>query len=114
MLILSGVSWLLTGGVFFLFLTSFVALPISVLGPVIAINALAFIVSMVVVIAPGGIGFKETAIALLLAGFVPAGVAAALALAQRPWSIVAEALPALLLLARGRKKEGVHTETQRH
>lgn len=114
--LLSAVSWVLAGAAFFVFLTSFVDLPASTLGPVIGMNALAFIVAYVVVIAPAGIGFKEAALALLLAGYVPPGVAAALALAARPWSIVCEALPALLLLARGRGslERQSHTETERH
>jgi uncharacterized membrane protein YbhN (UPF0104 family) len=100
-LLLSAVSWWLYGAAFYLFLASFVELPLSALPAVTAINALAFIAGYVVFFAPGGIGFKETATALLLAGMVPAGVAAALAIASRLWSIAGEVLPALFL-ARGR------------
>jgi hypothetical protein len=100
-LLLSALSWWLYGAAFYLFLTSFVDLPLSALPAVTAVNALAFIVGYAVFFAPGGIGFKETAMALLLAGMVPPGVAAALAVASRLWSIAGEVLPALFL-ARGR------------
>ncbi|HEX8271969.1 MAG TPA: lysylphosphatidylglycerol synthase domain-containing protein [Longimicrobiaceae bacterium] len=100
-LLLSALSWWLYGAAFYLFLASFVDLPLSALPAVTAVNALAFIVGYAVFFAPGGIGFKETALALLLAGMVPPGVAAALAVASRLWSIAGEVLPALFL-ARGR------------
>lgn len=99
-LLITAVSWLLSGAAFFLFLLSFVDLPAGAFAAVTAINALAFIVGYVVVIAPAGAGFKETAMALLLAGLLPPGVAASLAVLSRLWSIAGEALPALLLAAR--------------
>ncbi len=99
-LLIAAGSWLLYGAAFFLFLRSFVDLPASAFGAIAAINALAFIVGYVVVIAPGGAGFKEGALALLLAGLLPAGVAASLAVLSRLWSIAGEVLPALLLAAR--------------
>lgn len=100
LLALSTLSWFLYGLAFHLFLDSFVPLAWSALPAVTAINALAFIVGYVVVIAPGGLGFKEGAIALLLAGLVPPAVAASLAIASRLWTIAAELLPALYLARR--------------
>jgi hypothetical protein len=99
-LLLSAVSWGLSGAAFFLFLASFVELPLSALPAVTAINALAWVVGFLVFFAPGGLGFKEGAMALLLAGLIPPGVAAALAVASRLWTIAGEVLPALFL-ARG-------------
>lgn len=96
-LLITAVSWLLSGATFFLFLLSFVDLPAGAFAAVTAINALAFIVGYVVVIAPAGAGFKETAMALLLAGLLPPGVAASLAVLSRLWSIAGEVLPALVL-----------------
>ena len=96
-LLISAGSWILYGAAFFLFLRAFVDLPANAFWPVTAINALAFIVGYVVVIAPGGAGFKEGALALLLAGLLPAGVAASLAVLSRLWSIAGEVLPALAL-----------------
>ncbi|MEW5930295.1 MAG: lysylphosphatidylglycerol synthase domain-containing protein [Gemmatimonadota bacterium] len=100
-LLVSAVSWVLSGAAFYLFLASFVELPLSALPAVTAINALAWVVGYLVFFAPGGLGFKEAAMALLLGGLVPAGVAAALAVASRLWTITGEVLPALFL-ARGR------------
>ena len=88
---------MLYGVAFHLFLASFVALPLSALPAVTAMNALAFIAGYVVFFAPGGLGFKEAALTLLLSGFVPAGVAASLSVASRLWSILGEVLPAALL-----------------
>jgi glycosyltransferase 2 family protein len=99
-LVLSAGSWFLYGGAFFLFLRSFVDLPASAFPAVTAINALAFIVGYAVVIAPAGVGFKETALALLLGGMLPAGVAASLAVLARLWTISGELLPAMSLVLR--------------
>jgi uncharacterized membrane protein YbhN (UPF0104 family) len=99
-LLISAASWILYGAAFFLFLRAFVDLPAGAFAAVTAINALAFIVGYVVVIAPGGAGFKEGAMALLLAGLLPGGVAASLAVLSRLWSIAGEVLPALALGAR--------------
>lgn len=97
LLVVSALSWALYGIAFHLFLGSFVPLPLSALPAVMATNALAFIVGYLVVIAPGGLGFKEGAIALLLAGLVPPAVAASLAIASRLWTIAAEVAPAAFL-----------------
>ncbi|HEX7238934.1 MAG TPA: lysylphosphatidylglycerol synthase domain-containing protein, partial [Longimicrobiaceae bacterium] len=104
LLALSALSWCLYGAAFHLFLASFVALPLSALPAVTAMNALAFIVGYVVVVAPGGAGFKEGALALLLAGLVPGGVAAALAIVSRLWTIAGEVLPAAALAAAHRSE----------
>jgi hypothetical protein len=108
MLALSAVSWLLYGAVYFLFLRSFIDLPLSSFPAAVAVNALSFVVGYVVVFAPAGAGFKDAAMALMLGGLVPPGVAASLAVAARLWTIAAEVFPALLL-ARGRKAD---VETQ--
>jgi hypothetical protein len=100
-LLLSAVSWGLYGVAFHLFLAAFADVPLAALPAVTAINALAFIVGYAAFFAPGGLGFKEGAMALLLAGLVPGGVAAALAVASRLWSIAGELLPALFLLRGG-------------
>lgn len=103
-LLLSGVAWVLYGLAFYLFLLSFVEVPPAELPAVIAMNGLAFVVGYLAFFAPGGLGFKESALALLLSGVVPTAVAASLAIAARLWTIAAEVLPALFLArgARGR------------
>jgi uncharacterized membrane protein YbhN (UPF0104 family) len=105
-LALSAASWLLYGAAFHLFLVAFVPLPLSALPAVVAVNALAFIVGYLAFFAPGGIGFKEGALTLLLSGLVPGAVAASLAIASRLWTIAGEVLPAMLLAWRRREATG--------
>lgn len=101
MLTLSSSAWVLNGIAFYLLLQSLVPLPASALPAITAVNALAFIVGYAAFFAPGGLGFKEAALALLLSGLVPSGVAASLAIATRLWTMAAEIIPALFLLRRG-------------
>ena len=98
LLLLATVLWWAFGGAFFLFLRAFVALPWSLLPAVTAIHALAFLVGYLAFFAPAGLGFKDAALTLLLAGLVPTPVAASLAVLARLWSIAGELLPALALL----------------
>ncbi len=100
LLALSIANWLLYGVAFHLFLAAFVPLPLSAFAAVTATNALAFVVGYLAVFAPGGLGFKEGAMALLLAGLVPPAVAASLAIASRLWTVAGEVVPALLLARR--------------
>lgn len=98
LLALSVLAWAGYGIAFFVFLQSFLTLPLHLLPAVTAINALAFVVGYLAFFAPGGLGFKEAALTLLLAGMMPPAVAASLAVAARLWSIAAEAIPAIVLL----------------
>lgn len=100
LLLLAALLWVGYGAAFFLFLRSFVDLPLSALPAVTAMNALAFVVGYAAFFAPGGLGFKELALGSLLAALLPSSVAASLAIAARLWTMGAEALPALLLLFR--------------
>ncbi|MQA88829.1 MAG: hypothetical protein GEU90_01155 [Gemmatimonas sp.] len=96
--LLSAVGWCVSGLAFFLFVLSLTPLPSSALGGIVGANALAFVVGYVVFIAPAGLGVKEAALTALLAFYVPAPVAALLAVAARLWMVAAEILPALALL----------------
>ncbi len=100
LLCLATVSWLAFGAALFLFLRAFTGLDVSALPAIAAINALAFLAGYIAFFAPGGLGFKDAALTLLLAGLVPSGIAASLAVAARLWNIVAEVTPALALLPR--------------
>lgn len=102
LLLLSAISWAASGAAFYLFLTAFAPLGPATLAAVVAMNALAWIVGFAAFFAPGGLGFKEAALTLLLAGLMPASAAASMAIVARLWSIAAEVLPTLLLLALGR------------
>lgn len=102
LLLLATLLWLAYGVAFFLFLRAFVSLPLALLPTVTAIHALAFLVGYLAFFAPAGLGFKDAALTLLLAGFLPSSVAASLAVLGRLWSIAGESIPAVLLLPEGR------------
>jgi glycosyltransferase 2 family protein len=98
LLVLSGATWIVYGLAFHLFLIAFVDLPWTALPQVIGINALAFVVGYLAFFAPGGLGFKEGALAVLLSALLPRPVAFSLAIAARLWTIAAELLPSAFLL----------------
>ncbi len=97
LLALAAANWLLYGAAFYLFLSAFVPVSPSAIPALAAMNALAWVVGYIVFFAPGGLGYKELALAALLTSMVPAPVAAALSVAARLWTIAGELLPALLL-----------------
>ncbi len=98
LVVLATGSWLLTGVGFYLFIGSITPLGGATVTEIIAINALAFVAGYILRIAPAGLGAKEGALAALLSLYMPAPVAALVALATRLWSIAAEVIPALALL----------------
>ncbi len=91
--------WLGFGVAFFVFVGSLTPVSASQYPALTAIFALAFLASYLIVIAPAGLGAKEGVMALLLASTLPLSVAAAVAVASRLWSTLAEMLPALVLAA---------------
>jgi glycosyltransferase 2 family protein len=102
--VLSGITWIAYGLAFHLFLLAFVDLPWSALPVVVGINALGFVVGYLAFFAPGGLGFKEGALAVLLSTLLPRPVAFSLAIAARLWTIAAEVLPSAALLLGGRRR----------
>jgi len=107
LLLLACIGWALTGVALYLFLLSLTPLPGSALPAVVAINALSFVLGYAVFVAPAGLGAREVSLAALLALFVPAPVAALLAVAARLWTVAAEVIPALFLMARGRPDDPI-------
>lgn len=109
--LLACVSWLLYGVAYTIFVASLT--PITALAwlPLTAVNALSFTAGYLAVLAPGGIGVRESAMTVLLAPHLPAGVAAVVSLAARLWSIVSEVLLALLALALIARRSGSTTLT---
>ena len=101
LLSLSVVSWLLYGGALYLFFSSLVELAPLAAVPLAGINALSFLAGYLVVVAPAGLGVRELTMTGLLEPLVPLGVAAFLAGLSRLWTILAELLGALALLAAG-------------
>ena len=111
MLVLAGLAWAGTGAAFFLFLRSFVDVPLALLPALTAMNALAFIVGYAAFFAPGGLGFREAALTLLLSSLMPPAVAASLSVAARLWGIGAEVIPAVALLPSRRRPPPAPTVT---
>ncbi|MGD2044595.1 MAG: hypothetical protein PVJ80_02400 [Gemmatimonadota bacterium] len=93
-------QWLVYGAAFHAFTASLTDAPIALFPHLVASFALSFVAGYVVVIAPAGLGAKEGALALLLSGVMPLGVAAAVAIGARLWTMTGEVIPALLLLRR--------------
>jgi len=97
LLALANVSWLLYGAAYTLFVASLAPVGPNAFLPFTAVNALSFMAGYLAVPVPGGVGVRESAMTLLLAPYLPAGVAAIVSIAARLWSIAAE----LLLVAIG-------------
>lgn len=98
LLVLSVISWLAYGAAFTLFVAALVDVPAAAALPLTGVNALAFLVGYLVFLAPAGLGAREAALAVLLAPYAPAGIAAVVAVAARLWTIAAELVGALLVL----------------
>lgn len=94
---LSAIAWLIYGAAFVLFADALVGIPLEIAPALIAANALAFLIGYLVFVAPGGLGAREAALALLLGPLGSLGVAAVIALAFRLWLIVAELVGAGLV-----------------
>jgi glycosyltransferase 2 family protein len=96
------IAWFASGLAFLLFLQALTPITGTAFLTVTAINSVAFLVGYLAFFAPGGLGFREGALAVLLSGFLPSAVAVSLSVAARLWTIAAEVTPALFLLRRTR------------
>ncbi|WP_420127058.1 lysylphosphatidylglycerol synthase domain-containing protein [Longimicrobium sp.] len=99
---LSVVSWMFYGVAYHLFVASLADVPWTLLPQMAGVNAFSFFIGYASVL-PGGMGLREFAMAELLQPYLPAGVAAVLAIASRLWTIAAELIggSAAALLVRG-------------
>ncbi len=84
--------WLTNGIAFYLFVASITPVPRAQLAAFIAMNAAAYWIGYVSFITPSGLGFREAALAIMLAVFFPTPVAIALSLVTRLWSTAGELL----------------------
>lgn len=84
--------WITNGLAFYLFVTSVTSVPLAQLAAFIAMNAAAYWIGYVSFITPSGLGFREAALALMLAVYFPTPVAIALSLVTRLWSTAGELL----------------------
>ena len=89
--------WLTNGLAFYLFVSSTTEISPAQLPAFIAMNAGAYWIGYISFITPSGLGFREGALAWMLASFFPAPVAVALALATRLWSTAGELLGVILV-----------------
>ncbi len=99
-------KWLVEGLAFYLFVDSITPTPLAQLPAFIAMNAGAYWIGYASFITPSGLGFREGALAFMLASFFPAPVAVALSLVTRLWSTAGEILGAVLAVNIGEKSDG--------
>jgi uncharacterized membrane protein YbhN (UPF0104 family) len=95
---LAGVSWVLYGGAYYLFVRSLTPIPASAVPVLTGVNALAFVAGVLTPL-PGGLGVRETAMQRLLLPLLPAGVAGVISVAARLWSVAAELIGGALVMA---------------
>ncbi len=93
----SMLMWLTNGVAFFLFIGSMTPPTPEQLPAFIAMNAGAYWIGYVSFVTPSGLGFRESALALMLATFFPTPVAVAFSLVTRLWSTAGELLGVLLV-----------------
>ncbi len=105
------ISWLLYGTAFYLFLTSVNPLPITDWILVTGGFAGAYIVGLLAIFVPGGLGVREGLLAVFLAGLVGSGVAVALSFGQRLWFTAVELTFVAISLIFLRRKNGKETKT---
>jgi uncharacterized membrane protein YbhN (UPF0104 family) len=105
------VSWLLYGTAFWLFLSSIHPVGLADWVLVTGAFAAAYIVGLLAVFVPGGLGVREGLLTLFLEGVVGEGVAVALSFGQRLWFTTAElTFVAISLIFLRRKKDGKEKE----
>lgn len=102
--IFSLMMWLTNGVAFYLFADSIAPVSLAQLPAFIAMNAGAYWIGYVSFITPSGLGFREGALAWMLASFFPAPVAVALSLVTRLWTTAGELLGVTLIWAVPAKK----------
>jgi len=88
--------WFLFGLAFFLFARSLTPLGRIRYLPVTGVYALAWVIGMVSVFAPAGIGVREGVLSVLLAQYLPEPTAIVVALLSRLWVTLAELVCALV------------------
>lgn len=103
-------SWLCYGSAFYLFLASVNPLPLSNWVVVTGGFAAAYIVGLLAIFVPGGLGVREGVLALFLAGLVGSGVAAALSFGQRLWFTAIELTFVAISVIFLRRKNGKEKE----
>lgn len=88
------------GVAFYFFVTAVTTAERDALLPLVGIHAAAYLAGYLAIFAPGGLGIREGAYALLLAIYVPASVAVAIAILARLWVTLCELAVVAVLVAR--------------
>lgn len=103
--------WLTNGLALYLFISSIAETTPAQLPAFIAMNAGAYWIGYASFVTPSGLGFREGALAWMLASYYPAPVAVALSLLARLWSTAGELLGVLLVwvLPEPKSAEGPQT-----
>ncbi len=91
------IAWFSFGAGFYLFLSGLTAVAVENFWPLVGVSAAGYAAGWLAVFAPGGIGVREGAYALLLARFLPPSAAAAAAILSRLWLTAVEVAVAAVL-----------------
>ena len=84
------VGWILYGIAFFFFTGSVVSVPFTKIYMFPGVFAAAYLVGLIAIFVPGGLGVREGILATLMGNFFLLPVATAIALASRLWFTLAE------------------------
>jgi len=99
--LVASTAWMaLFGLAFYLFVTATTAAPRDAALPLIGISAGGYLAGYLAVFVPGGLGVREGVYALLLAFYIPASIAVAVAILARLWLTLLELAVVALLVAR--------------
>lgn len=90
----------LLGVGFYLFVTATTSAPRDEMLALVGISAAGYLAGYLAVFVPGGLGVREGVYALLLAVYIPASVAVAVAILTRLWLTLCELVVVALLVAR--------------
>lgn len=92
-------SWIADGIAFYFFADALLPVEPRHLIPFIGIHAFSFVAGYVVFVAPAGAGVREVTMTTLLRSALPTGAAAVMAVLARLWTIAAELLGTVVVLA---------------
>jgi uncharacterized membrane protein YbhN (UPF0104 family) len=100
------VFWLLFGAVFIVFVNAFQQVDTENYAFLVSVIAMAFCVGFIAVVAPGGIGVRESMMFVLLVSVFSSPVSLVVAVASRVWMMLAEVVAlALSFFLKGSRRE---------
>lgn len=93
-----GIAWVIFGIGFYLLIISFYPLQFSSIWDLISAFAISWNIGFITLIAPAGLGIRESILTLLLSLFLPRPIAIIISLLSRIWITIAEVIFALISL----------------